>query len=169
MGEPKRSWKNCRICCSFRNLLRGYSAGFKTNNIAGKIRQAKRKYNLTARTKKGFGDGLDDLVDSHFRQRIWHDSIIIQFSRLGQARREHFFDASCSEQPSGYSFASNISMARSKTRLGSNSKVPSNFCIARHDANLLFERRVYVTETTKCRLFHYKNECNVVERLYCLH
>ena len=38
--------------------------------------------------------------------------------------------------------------------------------IARHEDNLIFERRVYVAETTICRLFHCKNECNVVESLY---
>ena len=38
--------------------------------------------------------------------------------------------------------------------------------IAGHEDNLLLERSVYVAETTKGSLFHYENECNVVESLY---
>ena len=54
-------------------------------------------------------------------------------------------------------------------RLCSNHARKAEHMIARHDDNLLFERRVYVAETTKGRLFHYKNECNVVESLYIAH
>ena len=52
------------------------------------------------------------------------------------------------------------------SRLWFNHTRKAEHMIAGHDDNLLFERRVYVAEMTKCRLFHYENECNVVESLY---